>query len=265
MERITPDTHIIIKGARVHNLKNIDVAIERNKITVITGVSGSGKSSLAFDTLFNEGQRRYVESLSSYARLFLGRLDKPDVDHIKGISPAIAIEQKVNTTNPRSTVGTSTEIYDYLKLLFARTGTTISPISGKEVQKDQIEDVLKLIERQNEKTKALILCPLIVPKGRTIKNHLKIIKDQGFTRLFYKEELLLIEQLDDQILNEEDLHLVIDRITCHKSNENSSRINESTATAFIEGNGECTVYFYTDKNQWYYFNNKFEEPMVQTC
>ena len=198
MNRITPDTHIIIKGARVHNLKNIDVAIERNKITVITGVSGSGKSSLAFDTLFSEGQRRYVESLSSYARLFLGRLDKPDVDHIKGISPAIAIEQKVNTTNPRSTVGTSTEIYDYLKLLFARIGTTISPISGKKVKKDQVEDALKVIEKQNENTKALILCPLTIPKGRSLENHLKIIKDQGFNRLFINEELLFIDNLEEK-------------------------------------------------------------------
>ena len=259
MKKITPDTHIIIKGARVHNLKNIDVAIARNKITVITGVSGSGKSSLAFDTLFNEGQRRYVESLSSYARLFLGRLDKPDVDHIKGISPAIAIEQKVKTNNPRSTVGTSTEIYDYLKLLFARVGTTISPISGKEVKKDQSEDVLKLINQQDEKTKALILCPLLIPKGRTIKNHLQIIKEQGFTRLFYKEELFLIDKLEDQTIIEKDLFLVIDRISCNNNEENISRINESATTAFIEGNGECAIYLFTKKAQWHYFNNRFEE------
>ena len=143
MKGISTKSHIIIKGARVHNLKNIDVAIKRNKITVITGVSGSGKSSLAFDTLYAEGQRRYVESLSAYARLFLGRLDKPDVDQIKGISPAIAIEQKVNTTNPRSTVGTSTEIYDYLKLLYARIGKTISPITGNQIKKDQPEEILR--------------------------------------------------------------------------------------------------------------------------
>ena len=147
MKNVNSKSHIIIKGARVHNLKNIDVAIQRNKMTVITGVSGSGKSSLAFDTLYAEGQRRYVESLSAYARLFLGRLDKPDVDQIKGISPAIAIEQKVNTTNPRSTVGTSTEIYDFLKLLFARIGKTISPISGKQVKKDNPEDLLKTIKK----------------------------------------------------------------------------------------------------------------------
>ena len=259
MNRITPDTHIIIKGARVHNLKNIDVAIERNKITVITGVSGSGKSSLAFDTLFSEGQRRYVESLSSYARLFLGRLDKPDVDHIKGISPAIAIEQKVNTTNPRSTVGTSTEIYDYLKLLFARIGTTISPISGKKVKKDQVEDALKVIEKQNENTKALILCPLTIPKGRSLENHLKIIKDQGFNRLFINEELLFIDNLEEKHFNLKDIFLVIDRITCNNNHENISRISESTSNAFIEGNGECAIYLYTDSNQWHYFNNRFEE------
>ena len=147
MKNVNSKSHIIIKGARVHNLKNIDVAIQRNKMTVITGVSGSGKSSLAFDTLYAEGQRRYVESLSAYARLFLGRLDKPDVDQIKGISPAIAIEQKVNTTNPRSTVGTSTEIYDFLKLLFARIGKTISPVSGKQVKKDNPEDLLKTIKK----------------------------------------------------------------------------------------------------------------------
>ncbi len=259
MDKISPETHIIIKGARVHNLKNIDVAILRNKITVITGVSGSGKSSLAFDTLFNEGQRRYVESLSSYARLFLGKLDKPDVDNIKGISPAIAIEQKVKTNNPRSTVGTSTEIYDYLKLLFARTGTTISPISGKKIKKDQTKDILNLVHKQDEKTKALILSPLITPRGRTLKNHLQIIKDQGFDRLFYKEKLHLIDSLYNEEINEENLHLVIDRIACNKNNENSSRINESTETAFMEGNGECSVYLYSEINQWHHFNNRFEE------
>ena len=259
MKELSTKTHIIIKGARVHNLKNIDVAILRNKITVITGVSGSGKSSLAFDTLFNEGQRRYVESLSAYARLFLGRLDKPDVDHIKGISPAIAIEQKVNTSNPRSTVGTSTEIYDYLKLLFARIGTTFSPITGNEIKKDNSEDLLQVINQHKENTKGLILAPLKIPNGRPFNSHLQIIKEQGFSRIFYNEKLLLIDELKPEKLNAKEIFLVIDRITCSKSTENSSRIIESAETAFMEGEGECFVYIYSNKNKWFHFNNRFEE------
>ena len=200
-------THILIKGARVHNLKNIDVAIQRNKMTVITGLSGSGKSSLAFDTLYAEGQRRYVESLSSYARQFLGRLDKPDVDGIKGISPAIAIEQKVNTSNPRSTVGTSTEIYDFLKILFARIGKTHSPISGKEVKRETATDVVDFLNSFEKGTKALILSPVIVQKDRTVKKQLEIFIAQGFSRIYLEgkieriDEILASKTLEDNRTN----------------------------------------------------------------
>jgi excinuclease ABC subunit A len=172
--------NIIIKGARVHNLKNIDVEIPRNKLVVITGLSGSGKSSLAFETLYAEGQRRYVESLSSYARQFLGRLDKPDVDYIHGISPAIAIEQKVNTSNPRSTVGISTEIYDYLKLLYARIGKTISPISGKEVRRHTVTDVTDAVASMAEGTKVAMVCPLSPKAGRTVPQEIAVLLQQGF-------------------------------------------------------------------------------------
>jgi excinuclease ABC subunit A len=165
LDDLDPKEYIIIKRARVNNLKNLSVAIPRNKLIVVTGLSGSGKSSLAFDTLFAEGQRMYVESLSSYARQFLGRMEKPDVDYIKGVSPAIAIEQKVNTRNPRSTVGTSTEVYDYLKLLFARIGKTYSPVSGKEVKRDTVSDVVDIINKQKEGTKIMIACPLKIKRG----------------------------------------------------------------------------------------------------
>ena len=170
IDSINIKKNIVIQGAKLHNLKNISVVIPRNKLVVITGLSGSGKSSLAFDTLYAEGQRRYVESLSSYARQFLGRLNKPKVDSIKGISPAIAIEQKVNSTNPRSTVGTTTEIYDYLKLLYTRIGKTISPISGKEVKKDNVTDVINFLKEFKEGEKLLLMAPIILEKGRTIEN-----------------------------------------------------------------------------------------------
>ena len=178
ISKVNPKTNIIIKGAKLHNLKNIDVIIPRNKLVVITGLSGSGKSSLAFDTLYAEGQRRYVESLSSYARQFLGRLNKPKVDYIKGIAPAIAIEQKVNSTNPRSTVGTTTEIYDYLKLLFARIGRTYSPKSGKQVKKDTVADVLNYIKSFNLGNRLLLLAPIHLENGRTIEDKLKVLSQQ---------------------------------------------------------------------------------------
>ena len=180
---INPKENIIIKGARLHNLKDIDVVIPRNKLVVITGLSGSGKSSLAFDTLYAEGQRRYVESLSSYARQFLGKLDKPKVDYIKGIAPAIAIEQKVNATNPRSTVGTSTEIYDYMKLLFARIGKTFSPISGKEVKKDTVSDVVNFIKEFSEGTKLLLLCPIYITENRNLETVFQVLEQQGYARV----------------------------------------------------------------------------------
>jgi len=180
---VNPKENIIIKGAKLHNLKNIDVVIPRNKLVVITGLSGSGKSTLAFDTLYAEGQRRYVESLSSYARQFLGKLNKPKVDYIKGIAPAIAIEQKVNSTNPRSTVGTTTEIYDYLKLLYARIGRTISPISGEEVKKHRVADVVKHVQGFNEGEKLLLLAPIIIKDDRDPIKSLWLFSKQGYARI----------------------------------------------------------------------------------
>src|SRR5689334_9098977 len=187
-DQLDSKKYILIKGARVHNLKNVDVAIPRNKFVVITGLSGSGKSSLAFDTLYAEGQRRYVESLSAYARQFMGRMNKPDVDYIHGISPAVAIEQKVNTKNPRSTVGTSTEIYDYLKLLFARIGKTYSPVSGAEVKKHTIEDVTKYIHSFPDDTKIILLAP-IQTHGRKTEDELKVLLQKGFTRVTVADEI----------------------------------------------------------------------------
>ena len=183
ISQVNPKKNIIIKGAKLHNLNNIDVVIPRNKLVVITGLSGSGKSSLAFDTLYAEGQRRYVESLSSYARQFLGRLNKPKVDYIKGIAPAIAIEQKVNSTNPRSTAGTTTEIYDYLKLLFARIGKTYSPISGKEVKKDTVTDVLNFVKTLDLDEKLLLLAPIHLEEGRDIQDKLNALNQQGYQRV----------------------------------------------------------------------------------
>src|SRR6056300_1143490 len=178
-----PKTHIIIKGAHLHNLKHVDLAIPRNQMSVITGLSGSGKSTLAFDTLYAEGQRRYVESLSSYARQFMGRLNKPKVEFIKGLSPAIAVEQKVSTSNPRSTVGTRTEIYDYLKLLFARIGKTYSPLSGKEVKKDSVTDVSEYLKTMKEKEKIILLAPIQPNEHRTLEQQLSIFTQQGFARI----------------------------------------------------------------------------------
>ena len=193
IDDLDPKEYIIIKRARVNNLKNLSVAIPRNKLVVITGLSGSGKSSLAFDALFAEGQRMYVESLSSYARQFLGRMEKPDVDYIRGVSPAIAIEQKVNTRNPRSTVGTTTEIYDYLKLLFARIGKTCSPVSGKEVRRDTITDVVNAINRFPAGTKVMVACPLHVRKGRKIHDELNLLLSKGFARVLIDGEVKFIE------------------------------------------------------------------------
>src|ERR1700712_1904343 len=190
-----PQKHIIIKGARVHNLKNMDVAIPKNKLVVVTGMSGSGKSSLAFDTLYAEGQRRYVESLSSYARQFLGRMNKPDVDYIKGIAPAIAIEQKVITSNPRSTVGTSTEIYDYLKLLFSRIGKTISPVSGQMVKKDTVTDVVNFITSLPNETQVTLLAPLHPHNNRSLKEELAVLMQKGFVRVEFRGKLSKIEDL----------------------------------------------------------------------
>jgi len=265
---IDPKTHIIIKGARVHNLKNLDVAIPRNKMVVITGLSGSGKSSLAFDTLFAEGQRMYVESLNSYARQFLGRMEKPAVDYIKGVSPAIAIEQKVSTKNPRSTVGTTTEIYDYLKLLFARIGKTFSPISGKEVKKDSVSDVVDFIN-QHEGKRVLILAPLVLPDKRTLEEECNLLIQKGYTRLKVLDEVFALEDLvsDTETIKQlskkpQDVYILIDRLVSKPSDEETQfRLGDSIQTAFFEGHGSCLVDIVdTEKRE---FSDKFELDGIQ--
>ncbi|MDP4185593.1 MAG: excinuclease ABC subunit UvrA [Bacteroidota bacterium] len=256
--------YIYIKGARVHNLKNIEVKIPRNRFIVVTGLSGSGKSSLAFDTLYAEGQRRYVESLSAYARQFLGRINKPEVDFIKGIPPAIAIEQKVNTRNPRSTVGTSTEIYDYLKLLFARVGQTISPISGREVKRHHVTDVVNAILSYEDSTRILILAPLIVSNGRTKEEEIDLLRQQGFSRLEIDEEIVPIDGLnEDQLKNASDLKIVIDRLAVARDEDSTSRMADSVQTAFYEGHGECLLRIMTDPVVEERFSNRFEEDGIE--
>ena len=249
--------YIEIKGARVNNLKNIDLKIERNKLIVITGLSGSGKSSLAFDTLYAEGQRRYVESLSAYARQFLGRINKPETDYIKGIPPAIAIEQKVCSRNPRSTVGTSTEIYDYLKLLFARIGKTYSPISGQLVKKHSVQDVVDYLLTFPERTKAIIVAPLNLANGRTIAKALEILKQQGFSRVEVNGEIVAID--DYKPAASDVVNIVVDRIVVSNEQDNISRIADSVQTAFFEGMGACTVKVYRGETVVCQdFSNRFE-------
>ena len=247
---------ISIKGARVHNLKNVDIDIPKNKFVVITGLSGSGKSSLAFDTLYAEGQRRYVESLSSYARQFLGKLDKPEVDMIKGISPAIAIEQKVSSNNPRSTVGTLTEIYDYLRLLFARIGVTYSPISGNRVKRHTVSDVLEAINGTPEGSKLLMLAPFILPGDRPFEKHIETLSQQGFSRFVYKGKVVDFDQLSKQNKGDE-LFLLIDRFVNKPNDEdNNSRIMDSAQTAFYEGHGSCIIA--DSEGKTIAFSNRFE-------
>ncbi|HRH65673.1 MAG TPA: excinuclease ABC subunit A, partial [Bacteroidia bacterium] len=297
VENLDPKQFIIIKGARVHNLKNIDVAIPRNKFVVITGLSGSGKSSLAFDTLYAEGQRRYVESLSSYARQFIGRMDKPDVDYIKGISPAVAIEQKVNSRNPRSTVGTSTEIYDYLKLLFARIGQTISPVSGNLVQRHSVDDVVTTLQTFETGTKVQLYAPLFLHPGRSLTEELSILLQKGFIRIRVAEAVYKIEDLLNKdntalLLKVSDslgpglnvpknqkkkksgtaeaaaqlprqqtlLQIVVDRFSINSEDEgNISRISDSVQTAFFEGQGDCMTEVQTATgNRLLSFSNRFE-------
>lgn len=291
VDDLNPRQFIVIKGARVHNLKNIDVAIHRNQMVVITGVSGSGKSSLAFDTLYADGQRRYVESLSSYARQFLGRMQKPEVDNIKGISPAIAIEQKVNVRNPRSTVGTSTEIYEYLKLLFARIGKTFSPVSGKEVKCHSVTDVVDFIENLPVHTPVIITCDLKVKPGRNLKDHLQVLMQQGFTRLFHNGKILKLEELlnvnpedsnttvkkknseksTDEAERYSEFQLLIDRLSVDKEDKDQrSRIADSAQTAYFEGHGECFVHVFDAEgfttnafsNRFEMDGMQFEEPSV---
>ena len=262
INQLDPKDYILIKGAKLHNLKNIDLAIPKNKLVVITGMSGSGKSTLAFDTLYAEGQRRYVESLSSYARQFLGKLDKPQVDYIKGIAPAIAIQQKVNSTNPRSTVGTTTEVYDYLKLLFARIGKTYSPITGELVQKDSVTDVVDFLKTQPISAKFILQIKLIVPEERNFAEHLNILQQQGFTRLSVDGNQVKIEDLisfNFEPQPENDVHLIIDRIALPEEDEESfyHRLGDSIETAFFEGKGDISL-VNIDTNEIKYFSNKFE-------
>ena len=257
LSSVSPKENIIIKGASLHNLKNIDVVIPRNKLVVITGLSGSGKSTLAFDTLYAEGQRRYVESLSSYARQFLGKLHKPKVDYIKGIAPAIAIEQKVNSTNPRSTVGTSTEIYDYIKLLFARIGNTYSPISGKIVKKHTVTDVTNFVKTFKEETKLLLLCPIVINEDRDLKTVLKVLSQQGYARIKYEDQIYRIDDIPTDKNNYNDLKLVIDRVVVKDDEDFYNRLSDAIQTAFFEGNGVCVIQDVSN-NTLTEFNNKFE-------
>ncbi len=260
-----PNT-IKLKGVRVNNLKNIDVEIPRNTFTVITGLSGSGKSSLAFDTLYAEGQRRYVESLSAYARQFLGRMNKPECDYIKGIPPAIAIEQKVNTRNPRSTVGTSTEIYDYLRMLFARIGHTISPISGREVRKHDVKDVINSMLSYPTGTRFALLTRLNIPTGRSCEEHLGILLKEGFSRVETDGTFIMIEDIlskpDDYDLST--ARLLIDRMTAADDAATISRLTDSTETAFFEGGDECTLQFYINgSTEELHFSKRFEADGMQ--
>jgi excinuclease ABC subunit A len=274
LDDLDPKEFIIIKRARVNNLKNLSVAIPRNKLVVITGLSGSGKSSLAFDTLFAEGQRMYVESLSSYARQFLGRMEKPEVDYIRGVSPAIAIEQKVNTRNPRSTVGTTTEIYDYLKLLFARIGKTISPVSGKEVKRDTVTDVVDFINKFGEGTRVMVACPLRIMKGRKLVDELTLLLSKGFTRVLVDGQMNFIEDLigatavDDKvqkkgkstkktpIAKDKEYEILIDRAAVNANDEDLTfRLSDSIQTAFFEGHGDCLIYQEEKKTS---FSDRFE-------
>jgi excinuclease ABC subunit A len=256
-------THISISKSRVNNLKNLSVSIPKKKLVVITGLSGSGKSSLAFDTLYAEGQRRYVESLSSYARQFLGRMDKPEVDSINGISPAIAIEQKVRGRNPRSTVGTSTEIYEYIKLLFARIGKTYSPVSNKLVKRHNITDVVEHISNLAQNTNVIIHSPIIISSDRKLKQQLLVLLQQGFSRVITKGEIKRIDEVIDIIPDDaepHDCHLVIDRVIIDSNDDDlETRIADSVQIAFYEGGGTCSISFETDnKTETINFSNKFE-------
>lgn len=269
IDSLDPKEYIIIKGARVNNLKNVSVGIKRNTLTVVTGLSGSGKSSLAFDTLYAEGQRMYVESLSSYARQFLGRMEKPEVDYIKGISPAIAIDQKVSSRNSRSTVGTSTEIYDYLKLLFARVGETISPVSGEKVSKDSVTDVVNYIFSFQEGTRVMILSPLNPKEGRTTAQELDLLLKKGFNRILVKGETVLIEDVLSFDVKVEDVKILVDRAAVqfdesgNPDEDTQFRISDSIQTAFFEGEGTCEVVVKADKgDEVRYFSDKFERDGI---
>ena len=257
-KRVDSKTHIIIKKARTHNLKGVTIALPRGKFIVITGLSGSGKSSLAFDTLYAEGQRRYVESLSSYARQFMGKMDKPEVESIDGISPAIAIEQKVTTRNARSTVGTSTEIYDYLKLLFARIGKTISPISGEEVKRETVSDVMDFFHSLDEGTKCMVMAPILPKKDRTWEQEFDILKQQGFARVKIDNTVVRLEEAEAK--KNSKVLIVLDRVVAkHNDEENDARVADSVETAFFEGQGECDLEVLDGLNKGSHaFTNRFE-------
>ncbi|MCH5224758.1 MAG: excinuclease ABC subunit UvrA [Muribaculaceae bacterium] len=257
---------IDLKGVRVNNLKNLDLSIPLNKFIVVTGVSGSGKSSLAFDTLYAEGQRRYVESLSAYARQFLTRMPKPECDFISGLPPSIAIEQKVNTRNPRSTVGTSTEIYDYLRMLFAKIGHTFSPISGKEVKKHTVDDILTAISSYPEGTRLAVVVDIALPEGRSFRDQLEILLKQGYSRLEKEGEFPEIQELllTDYELKPEDYKLLIDRLSLSLEKEEISRLTDSIETALYEGNDECEVKIWTENGiESLKFSKKFEEDGIE--
>lgn len=261
LEKLDPKQYILIKNAHIHNLKNVDVAIPRNKLVVITGLSGSGKSSLAFDTLYAEGQRRYVESLSSYARQFLGRMDKPEVEYIKGISPAIAIEQKVISKNPRSTVGTTTEIYEYLKLLYARVGKTYSPVSGELVKRHHVSDVVEMVNKWEEGSKLMVSAPVEVPKGRNFYDQLKILLQQGYTRIGLDgvveniSTALEMEKMEKRKI----VQVIIDRLVVKHEHEFDTRLADSVQTAFFEGKGICNIHQMTEnREEIHEFSHKFE-------
>lgn len=267
LDQVDARKYIVIKRARVNNLKNLSVAIPRNKLVVVTGVSGSGKSSLAFDTLFAEGQRMYVESLSSYARQFLGRMEKPEVDYIRGVSPAIAIEQKVSTRNPRSTVGTTTEIYDYLKLLFARIGKTYSPISNQEVTRHQVTDVIDYINSFEEGSRFTLSSPLPFTKSRSFEKELQILISKGFSRIRIGDEILFIEEAIEQKKKAQSIDIIIDRGSVSFDEDDQYRFTDSISTAFFEGHGVCYVHFegeipalFSDKFEL--DGMQFEEPSV---
>ncbi|WP_417603797.1 excinuclease ABC subunit UvrA [Owenweeksia hongkongensis] len=264
LDQLDPRKFIIIKGAKVHNLKGVDVAVPHKKLTVITGLSGSGKSSLAFDTLYAEGQRRYVESLSSYARQFLGRLDKPEVEYIKGISPAVAIEQKVISRNPRSTVGTTTEIYDYLKVLYARIGKTFSPISGKEVKRHEVRDVIDFVSSLPNDDKIMVKCPLLL-LDRKLEDQLGILEQQGYSRVALNGEVMRIDEMEAAKVNlkKDTIEIVIDRLTANiEDQENQNRLADSVQTAFFEGHGTCIIENVSDNTNTP-FSNKFEEDGIE--
>ena len=260
------ENEIIIKNARVNNLKNISLAIPRNKLITIAGVSGSGKSSLAFDTLYAEGQRRYVESLSSYARQFLGRMSKPECDFIKGLPPAIAIEQKVISRNPRSTVGTSTEIYEYLRLLYARIGRTFSPVSGQEVKKHSTEDIVACVQTFSKGTKFVILAPLHLAERRTLERQLQMMLQEGYSRIYHNREFKRIDEFlennEHADTDEKGIYLLIDRLSVDDSKDVISRIIDSAETAFYEGDGECRLMF-LPSNLSYDFSMKFEADGIR--